>query len=73
LGKDSLQPGLLGARLCNPSSERGYYDVAYKDFIEPDGRIYFAGDHCSHLNAWMEGAALAAHRAAKMIAERVRG
>jgi monoamine oxidase len=57
----------------NPASDRGYYDIAYKDFIQPDDRIYFAGDHCSHLNAWMEGAALAAHRAVKMIAERARG
>jgi monoamine oxidase len=50
----------------------GYYGGAYKEFSEPDDRVYFAGDHVSHINAWMEGAALAAHRALKMIAERVR-
>ena len=50
----------------------GYYNGPYKEFSEPDDRIYFAGDHCSHINAWMEGAALAAHRALKMIAARVR-
>ena len=49
-----------------------YYDGPYKDFIEPDDRIFFAGDHCSHINAWMEGAALSAHRALKMIADRSR-
>jgi len=50
----------------------GYYGGAYKEFSEPDDRIYFAGDHCSHINAWMEGAAFAAHRAMKMIAQRAR-
>jgi monoamine oxidase len=24
--------------------------------IEPDGRVYLAGDHVSHVNAWMQGA-----------------
>jgi monoamine oxidase len=72
-GKIPYNQGSWVRGFSNPSSERGYYDAAYKDFIEPDGRIYFAGDHCSHLNAWMEGASLAAHRAVKMIAERARG
>jgi monoamine oxidase len=72
-GKIPYNQGSWVRGFSNPSSERGYYDRAYNDFIEPDDRIYFAGDHCSHLNAWMEGAALAAHRAVKMIAERVRG
>jgi monoamine oxidase len=71
-GKIRHNEGSWVRGFSNPGSERGYYDGAYKDFIEPDDRIYFAGDHCSHLNAWMEGAALAAHRAVKMIAERVR-
>jgi monoamine oxidase len=30
--------------------------------LEPDGRIYFAGDHTSHLVGWQEGAALSAYR-----------
>ena len=72
-GKIPYNEGSWVRGFSNPGSERGYYDIAYKDFIEPDDRIYFAGDHCSHLNAWMEGAALAAHRVLKMIAERVRG
>jgi monoamine oxidase len=49
-----------------------YFDGPYKDFLKPDGRIYFAGDYCSHLTVWQEGAALAAQRAAQMIADRVR-
>jgi monoamine oxidase len=48
-----------------------YYDGAYKEFTEPDDRFYFAGDHCSRVGAWQEGAALAAHRAIQMIAERM--
>jgi len=48
-----------------------YYDGPYKEFIEPDDRIYFSGDHCSHIIGWQEGAALASHRAIKMISEQV--
>jgi len=44
----------------------------YEAFSEPDDRIYFAGDHCSHLVGWQEGAALGARRAVRLIAERVR-
>ena len=49
-----------------------YYTGPYRAFLEPDERIYFAGDHCSHVVAWQEGAALSAHRTIKMIGERVR-
>jgi monoamine oxidase len=35
----------------------------YETLISPDGPIYFIGDHASHIVAWMEGAALSAHRA----------
>ena len=41
-------------------------------FLKPDERIYFAGDYCSHLLTWQEGAALSAHRTVKMIGDRVR-
>lgn len=71
-GKTPYNQGSWVRGFSNPGSERGYYDTAYQDFTEPDDRIYFAGDHCSHLNAWMEGAALSAHRAVKLIVERVR-
>jgi monoamine oxidase len=55
-----------------PTERTTYYDGPYKEFIEPDDRIYFAGDHCAQVGAWQEGAALSAHRAVRMIAERVR-
>jgi monoamine oxidase len=35
----------------------------YDRLTEPDGAIYLAGDHVSHLVGWQEGAALSAHRA----------
>ena len=50
-----------------------YHNGPYKAFLEPDDRIYFAGDYCSQLLTWQEGAALSAHRTVKMIAERLRG
>ena len=53
-------------------NEGSYYDGPYKEFSEPDDRYYFAGDHVSNINAWMEGAVLSSHRAIQMIAERVK-
>lgn len=49
----------------------GYYEGPYQDFISGDDRIYFAGDHCTHVNTWQEGAALSAQRAVRLIATRV--
>lgn len=43
----------------------------YEKLVEPDGRVYFAGDHTSHLVGWQEGAALSAIRATNMIGSRV--
>ena len=54
-----------------PVKEAEYYDGPYRELIVPDDRIYFAGDHCSHIIGWQEGAALAAQRAVTMIAARV--
>lgn len=42
----------------------------YKLLSEPDGRVYLAGEHMSHVNAWQEGAALSAQRVLGMIAAR---
>jgi monoamine oxidase len=64
-------PYNLGSWLGGGSGEGGYYASAYRRFLEPDGRIYFAGDHCSHIIAWQEGAALSAQHTARMIADRV--
>jgi monoamine oxidase len=54
-----------------PADEAAYYGGPYKEFIVPDDRIYFAGDHCSHIIGWQEGAALSAQRAITMIVSRV--
>jgi monoamine oxidase len=43
----------------------------YKVWIKPQGRIYLAGDHTSHIVGWQEGAALSAHRAVNQICARV--
>ena len=43
----------------------------YEALLQPDGRVYFAGDHTSHLVGWQEGAALSAHRAINLIGARV--
>ncbi|MGH9503170.1 MAG: flavin monoamine oxidase family protein [Terriglobales bacterium] len=48
-----------------------YYVGPYKELIVPDERIYFAGDHCSHIVSWQEGAALSAQRAIEMIVSRI--
>jgi monoamine oxidase len=38
---------------------------------QPDRRVYFAGDHTSHLVGWQEGAALSAHRVINQLGERI--
>ncbi|MGC2403060.1 MAG: FAD-dependent oxidoreductase [Acidobacteriaceae bacterium] len=43
----------------------------YKVWTQPQGRVYLAGDHTSHIVGWQEGAALSAHRALNQIAARV--
>lgn len=43
----------------------------YERVIEPDGRVYFVGDHTSHIVGWQEGAALSAYRAIRQIGIRV--
>jgi len=41
--------------------------VGLDRLLEPDGPIYMAGDHMSHIVGWQEGAALSAHRAVSQI------
>lgn len=41
----------------------------YERIIQPDGPIFFAGDHTSHLVGWQEGAALSAQRAVSLISQ----
>jgi monoamine oxidase len=47
-------------------------DDDYGVITEPDGPIYFAGDHTSHVVGWQEGAALSGRRAVQMICEKVK-
>jgi monoamine oxidase len=63
-------PFSQGAWISGASGE--YHKGPYNAFLMPDERIYFAGDYCSHLLTWQEGAALSAHRTVKMIGDRVR-
>ena len=43
---------------------------AYAVLTQPDGPIYFAGDHLSHVSSWQQGAFVSAHRVVNLIAER---
>ena len=56
----------------NPAAARTQTDPAYEQLIQPDGPIIFAGDHCSHIVAWQEGAALSAHFAISKLTEKVK-
>jgi monoamine oxidase len=58
----------------SPGHDRtsGRPDPAYETLIQPDGPITLIGDHCSHIVAWQEGAALSAHRAIRMLNERMK-
>jgi monoamine oxidase len=38
--------------------------------IQPEGRIYFAGEHCSHSHSWMEGALESAEKAVDAVLAR---
>jgi monoamine oxidase len=44
--------------------------LTYRTLDKPDGRVYLAGEHMSHINGWQEGAALSALRVIGMIATR---
>jgi monoamine oxidase len=62
----------VGAAPSYVRNRRGdYYNGPYRQFCEPDDRIYFSGDHCSHIIGWQEGAALSSRRVITMISERV--
>jgi monoamine oxidase len=41
----------------------GQFARMHQHVISPEGRIYFAGEHCSHSHSWMEGALESAERA----------
>ena len=39
------------------------------DIVRPEGRIYFAGEHCSLYHAWIQGSLESGIRAARQIHE----
>ncbi len=49
------------------ASRKKYYPA----LLEPDGNIYFAGEHTTYLTAWMAGAFTSARRAVESIHARV--
>ncbi len=56
----------------NPQAARTQTDPAYEQLITPDGPFIFAGDHCSHVVAWQEGAALSSLYAIGKLNDRVK-
>jgi monoamine oxidase len=56
----------------NPAFSQTATNTAYEQLIQPDGPIIFAGDHCSHVVAWQEGAALSSLRAINQLADKVK-
>ncbi|HEY1502007.1 MAG TPA: FAD-dependent oxidoreductase [Acidobacteriaceae bacterium] len=48
-------------------AESGSLDV----LLSPDRRVYFAGDHTSHLVGWQEGAALSSYRVINQLGARI--
>ncbi|HTV05269.1 MAG TPA: FAD-dependent oxidoreductase [Acidobacteriaceae bacterium] len=47
------------------------YVKGYDTLLVPDRRVYFAGDHTSHLVGWQEGAALSAYRVINQLGVRI--
>jgi monoamine oxidase len=58
--------------VSHPGAAKTGTNIGYETLIEPDGPIYFAGDHCSHIVGWQEGAALSSIRAVQMIADKTK-
>ena len=59
----------------NPRAGRrqsGVPDPGLQTLLQPDGPIFFAGDHVSHIVAWQEGAALSALHAVQQISNHVK-
>jgi monoamine oxidase len=46
----------------------GQQSALYADIVAPEGRIHFAGEHCSLHHAWIQGSLESALRAARAIA-----
>jgi len=46
----------------------GQFAAMHHIVTAPEGRIHFAGEHCSRMHSWMEGALASAHAAVSAIA-----
>lgn len=46
----------------------GQYSELHADIVSPEGRVHFAGEHCSLHHAWVQGALESGLRAARTIA-----
>ena len=67
-------PFNLGSWISGPGSSFGIAKQDPRDYAtltHPDRRVYFAGDHTSHIVGWQEGAAFSAIRAVNMIGQKV--
>jgi monoamine oxidase len=60
----------LGGWALYSSEERR---TLYKALLQPDGQVYFAGEHMTYLNAWMAGALESARSVAAAVHSRVTG
>ena len=58
--------------VAHPAAAKTQTNPNYETLIQPDGPIYFAGDHCSHIVGWQEGAALSSLRVVQMIADKTK-
>jgi len=56
----------------HPAASKTQTNPGYETLTQPDGPIYFAGDHVSHIVGWQEGAALSSLRAVQAIADRTK-
>ena len=43
------------------------FQLYYQDTIKPEGRLYFAGEHCSLDQGWMQGAITSALEAVRKL------
>ncbi len=81
-GAESSQPGAGHApamalnkqtgQATAPAAAKTQTNPGYETIIQPDGPIFFCGDHASHIVGWQEGAALSSLRAIQLISDRVK-
>jgi monoamine oxidase len=60
----------LGGWALYSAEER---QTLYKPLLQPDGQVYFAGEHMTYLNAWMAGALESARSVVAALNSRVTG